>query len=202
MKEIEEWQSLDFMGYPDYEISTLGRVKSLKFGKEKIMKPNKNHDGYLFLKLSKNGKMKKFSVHKLVALSFIPNENPIEKTEINHIDENKENNCANNLCWITHKENCNYGTRNERVSKAHKGKPKSEEHKQKMSKARKGKPKSEEHKQKLSKSILQYTLSGEFIREFDSIKSASEELNLNKANICNCCKGKRKFAGGFIWKYK
>ena len=69
-----------------------------------------------------------------------------------------------------------------------------------------GKHLSEENKRKLSETkripILQYTLSGEFVREWDSGKQASEELNINKGNITAVCKGKRKSSGGYIWRYK
>lgn len=190
MEKTEVWKSLDFMGYPDYEISTLGRVKSLNYrhtGKEKILKYGKGSKGYLFVNLYKDGKRKLFRVHKLVSLAFIPN--PLNLPQINHKDENKENNKVENLEWCTVIQNLNYGTRNERVSKSNKGKPKSEEHKQNLRKAN-------------SKPILQFSLSGEFIREWDSATSASKELNIYQSNITNCCKSKLKTCGGFLWKYK
>lgn len=190
--EEEIWKSLDFLGYPDYEVSNFGRVKSLNYrhsGKEGIIKPCKNKDGYLQLSLCQNMQKKTFRVYKLVALAFIPNDNPTEKTQINHLDENKENNHVSNLCWCSCIENINYGSRIERIRKKLKGHKLSEEHKQKIVEA-------------IKKPILQFSLSGEFIKEFDSAKSASEELNIDSSSITKCCKEKLKSAYGFIWRYK
>ena len=104
-KNIKNYESI-------YEISNLGRIKSLKKGI--ILKQFKNTNGYFQVELWKNKKGKQFLVHKLVAESFILNINNFPF--INHIDENKENNCTNNLEWCTAKYNCNYGTRNSRLS--------------------------------------------------------------------------------------
>lgn len=109
MKEI--WKPIK--GYEKiYEVSNFGKIKSLK--KKIILKQFKNTNGYFQVKLWKNKKGKQFLVHKLVAESFILNINNFPF--INHIDENKENNCTNNLEWCTAKYNCNYGTRNSRLS--------------------------------------------------------------------------------------
>ena len=92
------------------------------------------------------------------------------------------------------------------ISKAHKGVPLSEEHKKALSEALKGVPKSEDHKkairEALSKKILQFTKSGEFIKEWPSAYGAERELGIAQSNICGCCKGKLKSVGGFIWMYK
>lgn len=198
--DIEVWKSLDFMGFPDYEVSNFGNVKSLNYNntrKERILKPCKQNNDYLFVGLHKNNKQKNFRVHKLVALAFIPNDKPIEKTEINHLDENKENNHVSNLCWCSHIENINYGTRNDRISQANKGKYHTEEAKKKMSIARKEKP-----NYKRRKPIQQYTKDMTFIKEWDSAKFASLELGIDNSGITACCQGKQKTCGGFIWKYK
>lgn len=198
MEKTEVWKSLDFMGYPDYEVSTLGRVKSLNYrktGKKKILKQDKIRGGYLRVTLCNNKKYKHFRVHKLVALAYISN--PYNLPQINHKDENKENNKVENLEFCSARYNVNYGTRNERLSKTKKGKPKTEEHKQKISQTKKGKP---NYKQR--KPILQYTKDNIFIREWDSATTASKELNICRENITNCCNGKYKTCSGFIWKYK
>lgn len=190
--EVEIWKSLDFLGYPDYEISTLGRVKSLertiirkngikKTYSERILKPQNERD-YQRVGLWKDRKIKHFRVHRLVALAFIPN--PEKLPCINHKDENPSNNHINNLEWCDIRYNINYGLRNEKAGK-------------RISKTKKGKP---QYKQR--KPILQYTLLGEFIKEFDSAKSASENLNIYATSITQCCKGKLKTCGGYIWKYK
>ena len=87
------------------------------------------------------------------------------------------------------------------ISEAKKGVPLSEEHKKAISNALKGVPLSEEHRAKLSTKILQFTKSGEFIREWPSLSEASRHLKINCGNICSCCNGKYKSAGGYIWKY-
>lgn len=121
---VEEWR--DIQGYEGlYQVSNLGRVKSLErkvkhskggyaLKKGKILNQSYDKDGYLQLHLCKEGISKKFFIHRLVAITFIPNPNNYE--ECNHIDENKENNCVSNLEWVTHKDNCNWGTRIERVT--------------------------------------------------------------------------------------
>lgn len=98
-----------------YQVSTYGRVKSLKYGKERILKQSKSSRGYLIVCLSIEGKIFNKFVHRLVAITFIPN--PENKGDVNHIDEDKTNNRLENLNWMTAKENSNYGTRNERQAK-------------------------------------------------------------------------------------
>ena len=91
------------------------------------------------------------------------------------------------------------------IGEALKGVPLSEEHKKAISETLKGVPLSEEHKKAIgeanSKKILQLTKSGEFIREWPSICEAERELGIAQSSICSCCKGIRKSAGGYIWKY-
>ena len=83
--------------------------------------------------------------------------------------------------------------------------PMSEANKKAISEAKKGIPLSEAHKKALSeahlKKILQFTKSGEFVREWPSIREASKQLKINCSNICSCCNGIRKSAGSFVWKY-
>lgn len=115
--ELEEWKAIE--GFEElYEISNIGNVKSLNYngtGKERIMKQGNNGNGYLRVCLSKNGKIKKFLVHRLVAQAFLPN--PKNYKEINHKDENKLNNCVSNLEWCDRQYNNNFGTRTEKCSK-------------------------------------------------------------------------------------
>lgn len=118
MEEI--WK--DIKGYEGlYQISNLGRVKSLGNGKsrkEKILKPRKNSAGYLRVMLCKEGKIKDFYIHRLVANTFLSN--PNNYTQINHKNEIKTCNYVSNLEWCTAKYNINYGSHNESVRKAQK----------------------------------------------------------------------------------
>ena len=176
-EEIEIWQ--DIQGYENlYQCSSLGRVKSLWFGKEKILKQIKDKNAYCRVILYKEGKIKSYLVHRLVALHFIPN--PQIFSQVNHKDENPSNNCVENLEWCTAKYNCNYGTYNEKCRKAKKNKSNLTS----------------------SKSILQFSKSGNIILgKWDSISQASKELNIKCSNICTCCKGKYKTCGGYRWMY-
>ena len=111
-KDVEGYEGL-------YQVSNLGNVKSLgndKTRKEKIRILTKNKkNGYLFLILSKEGKHKRYYIHRLVAQAFI--DNPNNLPEVNHKDEDKTNNHVTNLEFCDRKYNVNYGTRTEKTSK-------------------------------------------------------------------------------------
>ena len=99
-----------------YEISNLGRVRSLNHnntGKIKIMKNQKDSRDYFQVGLSKDGERNFFLVHRLVATMFI--DNPNELPQVNHKDEDKTNNHVENLEWCTQEYNNSYGTRIERI---------------------------------------------------------------------------------------
>ena len=98
MKEI--WK--DINGYKGlYQVSSKGRIKRI-YPKEKILKQHLNNSGYKRITLCKNSKVKVFSVHRLVAQTFIPN--PMQKPTVNHIDCDKTNNTTLNLEWLTRSE--------------------------------------------------------------------------------------------------
>ena len=87
------------------------------------------------------------------------------------------------------------------------GKHRSEETKKKISEANTGKHPSEETRKKISQSmgvngILQFSKDGELIAEYSSLTEASRQTGCNNSHICECCKGKQKSCGGYIWKYK
>ena len=188
MEEIEVWK--DIPDYPNYQISNYGRVKSLNYRntkQEQIIKLSKNSKGYLYVDLFKDGKRKRFLVHRLVCLTYL--KNPENLPCMNHKDENPLNNRVENLEMCSYEYNMNYGTILERKSKALKGRKLSEEHKRKISEAH-------------SIPIIQYTKDGIFVRYWDSAKSASKELNINLGHIISSYQNKRKTCGGFIWKYK
>jgi hypothetical protein len=103
MEEI--WKDIE--GYEGvYQVSNLGRVKSLKYGiksRIKILSGAISSNGYFYVALYKNKKIVKISIHRLVAITFI--NNPEQKEQVNHIDGNKTNNFYNNLEWATRSEN-------------------------------------------------------------------------------------------------
>lgn len=161
----EEWRDI----CQEYQISNLGRVKSLKYGKERILKPKKDRHGYLGVNLKIDSKSKDYRVHRLVAQAFIPNLN--NKPVINHKDCNKENNRADNLEWCTQQENVKYSYDLGHIKIPTPKKP-----------------------------IIQYDLEGNFIKEWDCLLEAIKAYN--NYHICECCKGKKNKASGYIWKYK
>lgn len=112
-----KYVNLSFIGYPNYEISDDGKIFSLSYRKTNCRKElNYLSDrfGYKRCYLS-NGKQRKFLVHRLVAMAFIPN--PNNYTQINHINEDKTDNRVENLEWCTPSYNINYGNRNKKLEK-------------------------------------------------------------------------------------
>ena len=172
---MEHWKAI--AGYEGlYEVSDLGRVKSLWHGKEKILKPRKQNCGYLNVILCKDGHSKTITVHRLVAKAFIANPNNLET--VNHKDEVKTNNVADNLEWMSQRDNNNYGTRNKRASEANTNNPKRSKQVQMFDKQ-----------------------TGELLATFPSTMEANRVTGINQGNIWSCCKGKLKSAGGYIWRY-
>ena len=150
MEEI--WK--DVVGYEGYyQVSNLGRVRSLdrivsngRKIKGKILSTKVNTPPYYpRVSLSVNGKMKLVQVHRLVAQAFVYNPDPEHKTQVGHKDESRTNNRADNLEWVTPKENSNMPLHCKRVSKANEGKVLSAETKSKISLSQKGKYKGEKN---------------------------------------------------------
>lgn len=103
--EQEKWKSLDFLGYPNYEVSTFGRIRNSTT--KCILKLGKSGDRLIYYSkiLYNKGTSKQFRINRLVALAFIPN--PENKPCVDHIDGDCRNNKVDNLRWTTWKENIN-----------------------------------------------------------------------------------------------
>lgn len=165
-----------------YQVSNLGKIKSLdryKLIKSKIkgrvLKPGVNNQGYYQISLNKDGKTKHVRINRIVAEVFIKNNE--NKQEVNHKDGNKQNNCVNNLEWVTPKENIQHAVKNNLINPV------------------KGK------KHYKSKKIRQYTKDNKFIKEYFSITEASKQTKILRSAISMCLTKKNKTAGGFIWRY-
>lgn len=102
-KQITELK--DIPGFEgNYAIDKLGNVFSYK--SNKYLNPSKTKDGYLKVSLRANNKAYYYRVHKLVAMTFL--DNPNNLSEINHKDFNRQNNCLDNLEWVSHNDNILY----------------------------------------------------------------------------------------------
>ena len=215
MESIAEiWK--DVQGYEGlYQVSNLGRIKSLGrfvdrlasghcWQEERILKPHKTKYGYLNVILSKKGKTKTFSVHRWVALAFIPN--PENKPQIDHINADKTNNTVNNLRWVTCKENINNPLTLVKITGKNNylyGKNLSEETKQKIRKAHLGKKISEETKEKLrgknhprARAIRNIDTK----EIFDTVKQASKRYGVSHGAIIYAIKNNGK-CSGCKWEY-
>lgn len=144
--------------------------------------------GYLSIELFKNKKSKRLLIHRLVAQAFI--DNPDNLPVVNHKDENKQNNHANNLEWCTQSYNFNYGSAPEK----RKASP--------YYKSERLKEIARKNGAVTAKSIIQLSKDGEYINEFETINQASRALNINASHIIEVAKGKRKSAGGYVWRYE
>lgn len=170
--EVPEYEGL-------YEVSSLGRVRSLNYmhtWQVRELKPNKDKDGYLKVRLYKDGVSKQFLVHRLVWTAFngaIP-----EGLELDHINAERYDNRLSNLRCVTSKENSNNP----------------------ITKARMAKSNAVSNKKRLSKSIVQLDkTTGQVIKRWYSARDAERELGVKHANISACCLDKKKSAGGYRW---
>ena len=102
-------------GYDDYIIDTDGNIFNLKLNR--LIVPNINKKGYYSVTLNNNTLRKYFKVHRLVAMTFLPN--PDNKPQVNHIDGNKANNSLSNLEWVTGSENVRHAVESGLRDKAH-----------------------------------------------------------------------------------
>lgn len=172
MEEI--WKDIE--GYEGkYQISNLGNVKSLNYanrGYTQNLVPKINNCGYLWVELRGNGKPKPMLIHRLVAEAFIENENGYPI--INHKDENPQNCSADNLEWCNNSYNVLYSLRKE------------------------GRIRETKHSKK---KLLRISKDGVVTEISKNIAEFSKNNNFNEWSILQCCKGNRKTAYGYKWKF-
>lgn len=201
MKEI--WKDIpNYEGY--YQVSNLGKVMSLRsYGgnSRRIMKPCGNGTGYLKVMLCKNSQQKQYLVHRLVAMAFIPNPNNYDF--VNHKDENKMNNCVDNLEWCTKSYNSIYYlNKDERRKEEYASRLRNKETGELSSPAVKHIPR------KYFQKVIQKDLDGNVVNVFDNASQVAEKLTVHVGNVVKACKTnkengrtKKKTSYGYIWEF-
>lgn len=162
MKDIPGYEGL-------YQITENGQIFGVK--RQKFLSLREDKDGYLIVNLSKDNKPKTYKVHRLVAMTYLPN--PENFSQVNHIDENKKNNDISNLEWCTNEHNQRHGTRDERVS----------------DKLRNSNPR--------SKKVICIETGQIFV----SIREAARQTGISQTCIGDVCRGKQTMTHGLHWKF-
>lgn len=170
----EVWK--DIVGFEgSYMVSNKGRIYSKKTNK--VLQKKYNNRKYVTTGLYKDGKPHYFLVHRLVATHFI--DNPENLPQVNHKDENKENNSADNLEWCSNHYNALYGTRVDRTTNNEKYR---------------------ESREKMKRKVIGISLDGSKTIYLNSIASAVDH-GFSKSGVGSVCRGRKKTHKGYIWKY-
>jgi len=169
----EEWWTFIDGFNKRFWISTSGRVVDLV--KKKLVPAHCNNKGYLQVSLHPNSyKTLSKKIHRMVMESFV--DNPEDKPEVNHKDENKGNNSIYNLEWCTRKENITWSHITERLAERN-------------------------INGSSSKAVAQYTLSGKLVKVFPSQSEVVRNFDCASSRICRCCKSGKGKCGEFMWRY-
>lgn len=188
----EEWKAIE--GYEGkYEVSDMGNVRSLDYTnmqphpqtgemhpytyKGQLIAKQKINSGYLTVGLRDEHGKCMYLMHRLVAKAFVPN--PKRYHVVNHINENKTDNRAVNLEWVTYAENSNYGNAKKKLSATH------------LNHAN------------LSKAIIATDKEGN-TTTYPSANEAARQTGINVSNIVRCCNKVKNYntAGGYKWEYQ
>lgn len=185
----------------DYLIHYCNGKKELRRGR--IRKAN-IINGYRVFLMTKETGGKRFNMRasRMVAMAFIPN--PENKPCVDHIDTNTENDCVENLRWVTYSENNLNPITRERMRQNGLGRKLSDEAKRKIGLAalgRKPSPRTIEKRRAAARHVVMFGKDGLPIREYRSAYYAEQETGICKSHISNSCNGKRKSAGGYMWRY-
>lgn len=183
MEEVEIWREIEFTD-GKYSVSNFGRVKRNEIffidslGRKcslnsRVMKLHRKMGGYVDVAISMTDRVLYSSVHRLVALAFIENEN--EYPCVDHIDGNRENNHVSNLRWCTHKQNVNFelSMKNRQAGV-----------------------------DKKKKAVVKMDMLGNIIAEYDSCVDAANIHGTYQSEISRACMGIRKNKFGFKWAFK
>ena len=164
-----------------YQVSNLGRVKTQS---GIIRRTKRNNRGYVQISLSKNGHDSYFLLHRLVAQSFISNPNNFP--QVNHKDEDKSNNMAENLEWCTNAYNRHYGTGICRMASHHDYQELSKINSQKESTGR----------------VNQFDLKRNLIHVWESATAAEKITGHSHGAILRCCRKELNQSCGFVWRFE
>lgn len=173
---METWKPIK--GFPNYEVSDLGSVRSLNWrgkgnSQRLFLKPH--NKGYLQVELANERGRKTFLVHRLVADAFIPN--PDHYPLVNHLDADRTNNRVENLEWCTQSQNMRYAyslPSNKRL-------------------VRRGRRRAEQ--------VLQIDMDGNVVRTWEDVRTIKVETGMSDWSIAECCRGNRKTAYGYKWRF-
>ena len=164
-----EWR--DVPGYEGlYKAGTNGHVIGIKSGKTLRQTSQR---GYTYVKLYKDSVGKTIRVHRIIAMTFIPN--PENKPQVNHKNGIKSDNRSENLEWVTQTENLRHAYVNGLSDPSKAWVP-------------------------AQKSVVALDEDGHVVLTFRSLSEAARQLGLNVSNICNACHGRIKRTGGYKWR--